>query len=141
MPKYHGSVLYYAPNPDRGDGRLTALCVRLGLRLRRIRPEELGETVGYLAGLDEGPAAEEPEGAAPVDEPMLVFCGLDNRALNALLQGLRQPGLPRVSLKAVLTPTNRGWTARALYGELQAERAGIARHQGEPARPEDGSED
>jgi hypothetical protein len=131
MPNYHGTILYYAPAPHQGDGKLTVLCVRLGLRLRRVKPEELEQTVGCLAGLDRGQEAPGAEGAQPVGEPMLVLCGLDERSMDALLRGLRQPGLPRIALKAVLTPTNRGWTMRALYEELCAERAGIAGHQEE----------
>lgn len=129
MAKYHGTILYYAPAADRGDGKLTALCVRMGLRLRRVRPDELGQTVGHLAGLIGFEAQTDGEAAEPVNESMLVLCGLEERAFNELLRGLKQPGMPRIALKAMLTQTNCEWTMRALYGELCAERAGIASHE------------
>lgn len=129
MAKFHGMILYYAPAAGSGDGKLMAMCVKLGLRLRRVKPEEIGQTVGALAGVagfDMNPAAESGE---PLPEAVMVICGVDERGLDAVLKGMRQPGMPKVALKAMLTQTNCEWTLRALFEELCAERAGIAQHQ------------
>ena len=51
---------------------------------------------------------------------MIVFCELEDR-LDALLPALRKAGAGPECLKAVLTPSNRNWSALKLYGELQRE--------------------
>ena len=60
------------------------------------------------------------ESGVPIGGKMLVFCGLE-RELDGLLAALRQAGIGRDCLKAVLTPDNRSWTPGRLYRELQRE--------------------
>ena len=56
----------------------------------------------------------------PLGEPMMVFCGL-NEELDDLLPTLP----PNNWLKAGLTPSNRGWNAARLFGELRRERRAL----------------
>lgn len=58
----------------------------------------------------------------PLPEPVVVYCKVGGGGLDQLLAGLARLGMPRTVLKAVLTPTNAGWTFAALYGELVRER-------------------
>ena len=62
---------------------------------------------------------------APVEEafsdPMLVFCNISNGKLDQLLTAMGRAGLPRIALKAMLTPTNRSWTSQQLWTELRRE--------------------
>ena len=51
---------------------------------------------------------------------MLIFCGLDSEAMDALLAALRERKL-RIPLKAVVTPYNIQWSSRMLYEELKKE--------------------
>ena len=51
---------------------------------------------------------------------MVVLCGLEDQ-VDCLLPALRQAGIGRDCLKAVLTPDNRSWTPGRLYRELQRE--------------------
>ena len=47
-------VLYYNPEngaPARQTALMKSVFVRMGVRIRNVRPEEVNETVGYLAGL------------------------------------------------------------------------------------------
>ena len=47
-------ILYYNPEngaPARQTALMKSVFVRMGVRIRNVRPEEVNETVGYLAGL------------------------------------------------------------------------------------------
>lgn len=115
-----------------------------GLTLRSIAPFELRATVGALCGLhglDAAPAPLPAEpgqsgqtgqsgpaaGAAPAlpDGPALIFCGLPEPELTALLAALRAAGAA-IPLKAVVTPTNQHWRFGELLAELAREHAALA---------------
>ena len=87
-----------------------------------MSPEQVGETVGHLFGL-KGFAPRE-EGAAVPDapaEPALVLSGFSRQRLDALLSALKRAGVPTIAHKAMLTPTNVGWTFAQLCQELSRE--------------------
>ena len=89
------------------------LCLhRLGLRCRDVAPEEQGQPLGLLLGLEGfGPG----ESAAPFSEEMLVMHGLSPARFNALLDALRREGL-RVALEEVVTETNVAWSSGGCTG-------------------------
>ena len=114
-----------AYNLDGGAlAALNALCARQGLRCRSVAPGEYGLPIGALAGL---PAAKAPSAAGRFDDAMLVMCGLLGPQFDAFLQALREPGMPRVPLKAVLTPTNVVWSSAQLRDELVREHEAVRR--------------
>jgi len=55
-------------------------------------------------------------------EPLFLFDGLSSAALDRLLVSLEQTGIPRSTLKAVLTPVNAKWNLPRLWAELCQER-------------------
>ena len=117
-------------NLDRNtDARLRVLCKRLNIRVRAVEKGEYALPIGTLAGIPVREAGESaPESA--FSERMLVMCGFLNPQLNAFLQGFRTEGIPRVELKAILTPTNVTWNSVQLHDELSREHAEIQmRHQ------------
>lgn len=124
MAKIMESVLYYNPGtPETMEhvAKLKSVLVRMGIRIRNVSPEQVNQTVGYLAGV---PRFEENKdaGEAPViGEEMMVLKQFSNRRLDELLLNLRKAGVPRIALKAVLTEHNCGWTFYALYHELREE--------------------
>lgn len=118
-------VLFYTPLLLADPSRLRNLLDGLGVSLRVVPAQQLGQTLGFLAGLPD--CVERPAGAvAPFSEPVMVFCGFSQDRLDQALDALRVSGGP-AALKAVLTPTNRSWTLARLAGELQSERAEIAK--------------
>lgn len=52
---------------------------------------------------------------------MLVFCGLAQGRLDQILTTMNRTGLPRIALKAMLTPTNKSWNSQQLWTELRLE--------------------
>lgn len=110
-------ILFYEPAPTPWGGKLRQYCALQGLRLRPVEAGELGRTVGSLA---DSLAGDNPP-ALPIPEPMLILCHLSDAQLNRLLSALRKEGADNC-LKAVLTPSNAGWSLSALYRELCKER-------------------
>ena len=117
------TILAYNLSAERA-GRIRTLCAIQKLRLRQVQPEEFGLPVGAVAGV-----LPQAEAAAvePFSEEMLVLCQLSEADLERFLLGFRKHGIPPVALKAVLTPTNAAWNARALRDELKKEHAAMNR--------------
>ena len=116
-------ILLYDPAASPWAGKVKQYCAIQSLRLRVVEPAQLSQSVGALAhGTAAAPA---PAAIPPVPEPVLVFCGLPGAQLDRVLAALRRMEVPRGVIKAVLTPTNAGWSFAALYNELCRERAAV----------------
>ena len=117
---------------DARLSKLRFLCMKLGLLVKAVPAEDLCQPIAALCGL------AEPGEAAPAEafsEEMLIFCHMDNAAVNRFLQTAKQMRYAPVALKAILTPTNAEWTPMQLCQELKQEREAVmkgetAEHQG-----------
>lgn len=127
MARIKETVLYYNPGTEESMAhvaKLKSVLVRMGVRIRNIGPEQAGETVGFLAGLEGFEKREEDSGELPeMTEEMLVLKQFSGKRLDELLLNLRRAGVPRIALKAVLTEHNAKWPFYQLYEELKAEHA------------------
>ena len=99
---------------------LQSVCDSLGIILKPVPREAFGLPLGALLGMPAARLAGAAEDSG-FDDPMLLLCGLEEPTFSAFLQALRRSGLPRIDLKAVLTPTNVAWTAVQLRNELLRE--------------------
>lgn len=107
-------IVLICPSAMAGLREVTAKRLReAGFAVQMIPGTQCGGTVAD--GL-RGVYAE----SAEIAEPMMVFAGFGDGALNRALATVR--GV-RGWLKAVATDTNRAWTWTALAQELCAERA------------------
>ena len=97
--------------------KLRQIFLMLRVRIRPVEADQYGLTLEELL--------DRSEEKAPVEEdfsdPMLVFCNLPHEKLDHLLTAMGRAGLPRIALKAMLTPTNRTWTSQQLWTELRRE--------------------
>ena len=112
-------LLCYLPGPMNASGILDRVCREQGVRLIPVSPAQGGQTLAALLGL--APLAADPPRAVP-RAPVLVLCGFTRERMERFLDRLGQEKLPPV-LKAMLTPTNLGWTLAALSEELVRERS------------------
>lgn len=115
-------VLYYNPVPAPYVVKLKGVLVQMGVRIKNVSPKQVGQTVGYLAGMDGFLEMEMPESLPVIEEEMLVMRGFTSRRMDELLFHLRKAGVPRIALKAVVTESNCGWTFYHLYEEIKEER-------------------
>lgn len=114
--------------PDGEITKLRGLCVPLGLRVKAVPPESFTLPMGAMLGMPAA-SADAPAAGGSFTEPMLLMCNLTEDQFNRLLSLLRGPGLPRIPLKAVLTPHNVGWNALQLHAALNEEREMMRRQR------------
>lgn len=113
-----GTVLIYNCTGPKFS-KLSQIFAMLGLRMRRVQPDQYSLPLLSLAK-GEGEPAE--VAAEPFAENMLVFCGLNQAFLNQLLEVIRLAKLPPIPLKAVLTMENQEWDSVKLHDELLKEK-------------------
>ena len=114
-------VLYYNTVQNPNVAKLKGVLVRMGVRIKNITPEQVTQTVGYLAGIEGYPESEIPEVLPVIEEEMLVMRGFTSRRMDELLMNLRKAGVPKIALKAVVTESNCGWSSYHLYEEIREE--------------------
>ena len=102
---------------DEQWAKLRQIFLMLRVRIRPLEADQYGLTLEDLLGRSEEKAPVEEE----FSDPMLVFCNLPHEKLDHLLTAMGRAGLPRIALKAMLTPTNRTWTSQQLWTELRRE--------------------
>ena len=113
------TVLFYDPEGGERAAKLKSILVRLGIRIKNVPADAVGQTVGNLLGrkgFDARAGAEAPA----LSEPMLVLDGFTDKRLEILLREMKRQEV-RVPYKAVVTETNLGWLLHQLYEELSAE--------------------
>ena len=124
IPKRNGQemVLYYTPEQNENVNRLKGVLVRMGIRIRNVAPEQVDETVGALAGMQGFALSGRKEEEHPfIPEQMLVMHRFTGRRMDELLANLRKAGVPKIDLKAVVTPSNCSWSFYHLYEEIREE--------------------
>ena len=102
---------------DEQWAKLRQIFLMLRVRIRPVEADQYGLTLEDLLGRSEEKATVEEE----FSDPMLVFCNFPHEKLDHLLTAMGRAGLPRIALKAMLTPTNRTWTSQQLWTELRRE--------------------
>ncbi len=108
----------YGPG-DPGYDALERSAHHYRLTIRPMDERMLGATIGDLCA---GRAVPGEAVAAPTDRAAMIVSGLrrDNGDLNAFLDQIKAEGVS-IPLRAMVTPTSRGWTLGQLLGELGAE--------------------
>lgn len=119
MPVSRETALYFDPESGERAAQLKAILVRMGVRIKNIPPEAVGQTVGCLLGRKGFDAREAPEAPA-LSEPVLVLDGFTDKRLEILMREMKKNGVS-VPYKAAVTETNLAWLLYQLYDELAAE--------------------
>lgn len=113
------TVLFYEPEGGAQGALLKPVLVRMGVRIKNVPLEAVGQTIGCLLGRKGFDARESPE-APTLDEPVLVLDGFTDKRLEILLREMKKSGVS-VPYKAIVTETNLGWLFHQLYDELAEE--------------------
>ena len=119
------TVLLYQPEGSELGAQLKPILERMGVRIKNVTPDAVGQTVGCLLGRKGFDARENPEAPA-LGQPMLVMDGFTDKRLEILLREMRSAGVS-VPYKAVVTENNLGWLFHQLFDELAAEHAAMQR--------------
>lgn len=113
-------VLFFTPDKAELEAARRAV-LPLGMSFRPVEAWEFTQTVGFLAGLPGQKAAPRPPVPPRPDAPVMVLSGISRARMDVLFDAMRREGAPPPDRKAVLTPTNAGWTLAALCEELGRE--------------------
>ena len=115
--KKAGTVLVYNCSGPK-FAKMHQIFAMLRLLMRNVTPDKYELSLMDLA-MGQGEPGEAQE---PIPESMLVFCGVNQALLQQVLEVLRLSKLPPISMKAILTETNKDWNSKQLYEELCKER-------------------
>lgn len=123
-------VLYYStgdPRMKKQEMMMKSVLVRMGVKIRNVSPDQVMESVGYLAGIpgfEKREVLQQPEAEEKmpqITEQMLVMKDFTSRRIDALLLNLRKAKVPKINLKAIVTEQNAGWSFYHLYEEIGEE--------------------
>ena len=123
-------VLYYStgdPRMKKQEMMMKSVLVRMGVKIRNVSPDQVMESVGYLAGVpgfEKREVLQQPETEEKmpqITEQMLVMKDFTSRRIDALLLNLRKAKVPKINLKAIVTEQNAGWSFYHLYEEIGEE--------------------
>ena len=120
-------LLFHMEDPEMLSKIRVALMIQK-ITVKVVAVSDYNQTVGYLAGISGTPAKAGTYTGEDFDEPMMIFC-MPSARLDGVLAAFRKAGIPAGIYKAMLTPTNSGWTPVALMAELKRERAEILKQQ------------
>ncbi len=112
------NLLMYQILPEKSR-IIKAIALQHGFRIRVVKPEETGLSVGALADLP-GAVQAGKGSTEPFEDEMLVLCNVPQDAFHSFLAQLRAKKVP-VILKAVVTEHNTGWTFARLHENLAEE--------------------
>lgn len=113
-----GTILMYNCSGP-AFSKLRQIFAMLRMRMHPVTPDRYHVSLIDLANGKGEPAETAP---APMEEAMLVFCGVRQPLLNQVLEVIRLAKLPPIPLKAVLTVGNQEWDSLKLREELLKER-------------------
>lgn len=99
----------------------------MGVRIKNIDQDQIGQTIGYLAGIPGFEKKEEGIENVPIQEEVLVMKDFAGSRMDQLFLGLRRAKVPSGALKAIITDSNVNWSFYQLYQELVKERTAIAK--------------
>ena len=123
-------VLYYStgdPRMKKQEMMMKSVLVRMGVKIRNVAPDQVMESVGYLAGVpgfEKREVLQQPEAEEKIPqitEQMLVMKDFTSRRIDTLLLNLRKAKVPKINIKAIVTEQNAGWSFYHLYEEIGEE--------------------
>ncbi len=118
-------LLYGFTDPNR-TREIQFVLVQMGIRVKMLHAEDLGQKVGYLAGVKGVEETENPETyEAPQKEVLIMHNFSINRRVDLMLSNIKARGLAGIPLKCIVTAHNKNWTLYDLIGELEKEHAAL----------------
>ena len=132
MVSEYMKTIYYNVLSEEKKGGLSQICQRLGIELVPIGSDCLNirliDLIARRFGELNSKMGNKEKANGAVQAPLLynlpefiIFNGFDDSSLEEFLTAYKFTGLPRVQLKAVVTPYNITWTLYELLEHLKEE--------------------
>lgn len=113
-------LLYNMKNTDKGR-KIKFVLIQMGVRIKNVEKEDYLQTIGALVGENGFEPTDTIFDGDGFQDEMLVMKGFSSKRVDEMLLRFRKSKIEKVKLKAILTPSNTGWTSLALYKELKEE--------------------
>ena len=84
MGRNRETVLYYTPESTKKTAKLKAVLIQMGVRIKNIGACQVGERVGYLAGMDGYEKNEIGEALPLISQEVLVMKDFSSRRMDEL---------------------------------------------------------
>ena len=127
------TIFVNIPNEEKKNG-ISLICQRLGIEVRVIGNEHLNVCLGDIIALsgenrtgknikiNNNQVESAAKAPALYNMPeLMIFNGFDSQTLDGFLNMYKMTGLPKIPLKAVVTPYNIKWTLYELIEHLKEE--------------------
>lgn len=115
------ALLYNFAGTQKGR-KIKFVLIRMGIRIKNIEKKDYLQPAGALAGVP-GILADQPEYEKEgFTEEMLVMYNFTEKQLDEMLLRFCKEKIPKIELKAVITPTNCNWNSLKLFEEIKKER-------------------
>lgn len=116
VPDYKVVLYNLGEDTSRGS-RLRNILAELNIPVVTVGYDQLNETVGYLAGLDGYPAADQSYTGTQYDNEFMLMCNLPESLLDTFLDKMQENNL-RIDHKAIVTEYNREYMLYELMGDI-----------------------
>lgn len=126
-------ILFYSNGQADKSQAVAAFCQKEKIPFQEVSFSQMGDSLGFLAGVSGFSPAEKPWSDPVPQQDALIFCGMDEKRVRQLLDKMNQLPL-RIELKAVMTSHNQGWPFGALLVELEKEHLALHRQATAPAQ-------
>lgn len=103
------------------------LCLSQEVIVKEIVKAQFELPLGVLAGVIDNSGDIIASVGEPITDEMLLFVDFDQESLSDFLAKYRAAGIPKVNLKAGLTPHNVFWNVYMLHEELKEEHAAMSK--------------
>ena len=100
---------------------IRGICQKLELLPIEVTSYEYNQQLGYLAGFSGFKRSVGKYKGKGISDEMLVFGGVSSSRMDDFLAAYKESGLPKVELKAAVTPVNASWTPLLLFEEIKKE--------------------
>lgn len=122
-------ILLYNVNQGKLDMLKSALAI-MGISIKCLDKSQLSCRAGALAYPDlfEADCSDEAKETSldKFSEEFMLLCGVDRAMIDKVLNFMNKKKI-NISLKAMLTETNKDWSMSKLISEIKAERDEIAK--------------
>ena len=113
----------YLHVPDQEKKTVIAkICREQNISLQDLSQKDANRTVAAICGMPMKTNGYHKTAPAMYMLPeLLLFYGIDDQGLDRFLEAYQAAGIAKIRRKAVITPTNLGWTLYELAEQLEIE--------------------
>lgn len=121
----NNSKIYFYTKDLTKKEEVRKIAASIGAQYSELKASQANHTVSSLVGLSQlGLSDNINQSKAPSLWSMpelIIFFGIPDKLLDTFLAEYKKSGLERIRLKAIVTPTNLGWTIYQLTEHLKEE--------------------